>query len=116
MKLLEPENSEPVSLVVNPSAAHRLNVKKNCLDGLLADFLHTTHCSRPEEDLGVAKPPLVVHLLDRLQNCLCSCFQVGATLMNLLWLDDDEPVNKVRIDGPDKKLLLINDIFVMTVL
>ena len=64
----------------------------------------------------MAEPPLIIHLLDRLQNDLCSLLQVGAALVNLFRLDDDEPVNKVRIDGPDKKLLLINDIFVMTVL
>ena len=63
----------------------------------------------------MAKPPLIVHLLDRFQNDLCSLFQVGAARVNLFRLDDDEPVNKVRIDGPDKGLLLINDIFEINV-
>ena len=63
----------------------------------------------------MAKPPLIVHLLDRLQNDLCSLLQVGAALVNLFRLDDDEPVNKVRVDSPNKEILLINDIFAITV-
>ena len=54
----------------------------------------------------MAKPPLVIHLLDRLQNDLCSLFQISTARVNVFWLDDDEAVNKVRVDSPDKELLL----------
>ena len=64
----------------------------------------------------MAEPPLIVHLLDRFQNDLCSLFQVGAARVNLFRLDDDEPVNKVRIDSPEEELLSVNDIFAITVL
>ena len=37
--------------------------------------------------------------------------QVGTALVNLFRLDDDEVVNKVRIDSPEKELLSVNDIF-----
>ena len=96
-----------------PSAAHCLNVEEDCLDRLLPHLLHASHGAGPEEDFGVAEPPLVVHLLDRLQNHLCSLLQVGTALVNLFWFDDDEAVNKVRIDSPEKELLSVNDIFAM---
>ena len=35
--------------------------------------------------------------------------------MHLFRLDDDEPVNKIRVDSPNKEILLINDIFAITV-
>ena len=65
----------------------------------------------PKIDLCVAEPPLVVHLLDRLQDHLGSLLQVGTALVNLFWFDDDEAVNKVRIDSPEKEFLSLNDIF-----
>ena len=51
-------------------------------------------------DLGVTKPPLVVHRLDGVEYNLGGSLQVGQGSVDLLGLDDDEPVDKVRIHRP----------------
>ena len=50
------ETQLPITLIVDPSSAHGLNVEEDGLDRLLAHLLHDAHGSRPEEHLGVAEP------------------------------------------------------------
>ena len=63
-------------------------------------------CTGPEEHLGVAESPLVMHRLDRFENDLSGSLQVRHGGMDFLWLDDDEAVDKVGIHSPDKNMLL----------
>ena len=52
-----------------------------------------------EEDLGVAEPPPVVDRLDALQDDLGGSLEVSSTGVDLLGLDDDEPVLEVQVDS-----------------
>ena len=53
-------------------------------------------------DLGVTEPSLVVHRLDRFKDNLGRGLQVGQGSVDLLGLDDDEPVDKVRVHRPER--------------
>ena len=77
-----------------------MDVIKDRLDAFLTSFLHTSDSSGPEEHLGVAKPPLVVHRLDGLKNDLGALLQVRLGGVHLLRFDDDETVDEVRVDSP----------------
>ena len=59
-------------------------------------------CTGPEEHLGVAESPLVVHRLDRGKNDGGAFLQVRHGGVHFLWLDDDETMDKVGIDSPAK--------------
>ena len=54
----------------------------------------------------MAQPPLVIHCLDRFQNDLGATLQVRHGSVDFLRLDDDEPVDKVRVNCPDRSILL----------
>ena len=54
----------------------------------------------------MAQPPLVIHCLDRFQNDLGATLQVRHSSVDFLRLDDDEPVDKVRVNCPDRSILL----------
>ena len=77
-----------------------MDVIEDGLDAFLASFFHTTDSSGPEEHLGVAKPPLVVHRLDGLENDLGALLQVRLGGVHLLRFDDDETVDEVGINSP----------------
>ena len=78
-----------------------LDVVEDRLDALLATLFHTSHSSSPEEHLGVAESPLVIHRLDGGENDLGAFLQVRHGGVHFLWLDDDEPVDKVGVHRPD---------------
>ena len=79
-----------------------LDVVEDRLDALLATLFHTSNSSSPEEHLGVAESPLVIHRLDGGENDLGAFLQVRHGGVHFLWLDDDETVDKVGIDSPVK--------------
>ena len=83
-----------------------MDVIKDRLDAFFTSFFNTADSSSPEEHLGVAESPLVMHRLDRFENDLSGSLQVRHGGMNFLWLDDDEAVDKVGIHSPDKNMLL----------
>ena len=77
-----------------------MDVIEDRLDAFLTSFFHTSDSSGPEEHLGVAKPPLVVHRLDGLENDLGALLQVRLGGVHLLRFDDDETVDEVGINSP----------------
>ena len=48
----------------------------------------------------MAKAPFVIHGLDRFENDLSAALQVGHSSVDFLGLDDDEAVDKVRVNCP----------------
>ena len=98
-----------------------MDVVQDRLDAFLSALLNRSDSSGPEEhlgrkyfilwlyplalkdaDLGVTEPPLVVHRLDGVEYNLGGSLQVGQGSVDLLGLDDDEPVDKVRIHRPER--------------
>ena len=77
-----------------------MDVIEDRLDAFLTSFFNTADSSGPEEHLGVAKPPLVVHRLDGLENDLGALLQVRLGGVHFLGFDDDETVDEVRVDSP----------------
>ena len=69
-------------------------------DAVIPHLLQDANGAGPEEDLGVAQPPLVVHLLAGLEDNLCCLLVVFFACMNLLGLDDDKSVLEVGVEGP----------------
>ena len=50
----------------------------------------------------MTEPPLVVHRLDGVEDNLGRGLQVRQSSVHLLGLDDDEPVDKVRVHCPER--------------
>ena len=80
--------------------SNSLDPLDNLPDAVVSNFLQYADGAGPEEDLGVAQPPLVVHLLAGLEDNLRCLLVVVLACMNLLGLDDDEPVLEVGVEGP----------------
>ena len=107
------------------ASADALDVVEDGLDAVLPLLLHTSYSSgpeelvrkfslwswniefSPEEHLGMANPPLVIHGLDRFENDLSASLQVRHGCVHFLGLDDDEAVDKVSIHRPDKSTLVL---------